>query len=201
MRLACCVTRSSSRLLLGLGLLVAADLIVLGGIAAAATAVDGRQLRFQPRAHRIDRRRAYERRRGRHPALIHLRKGAGTQRKAAERARRRPGMVGSKIVGRGAVGVFGISGQFRGFRPRAFFAAGRRSAPPIAASCGSVTSFPGHRCGTESSRVPARLSALAGDGDIFVATATRAVRAGFRHRPGDFIRIDAAIGRGLGKIA
>src|ERR1700730_17138531 len=41
-------------LLLGRGLLVAADLLLLGRVAAAAAAVDGRQLRFQSRAHRID---------------------------------------------------------------------------------------------------------------------------------------------------
>ena len=40
-------------LLLDGGVLVAADLFVLGGIPAAA--VDARQLRFQPRAHRIGR--------------------------------------------------------------------------------------------------------------------------------------------------
>ena len=50
-------------LLLGGGFLVAADLLFLGRIAAAAAAVDGRQLRFQPRAHRIERRAALQGRR------------------------------------------------------------------------------------------------------------------------------------------
>src|SRR6202011_1743850 len=50
-------------LLLGRGILVAADLIVLGRIPAAA--VDGRQLRLQPWAHRIDGRPLLLRRGGR----------------------------------------------------------------------------------------------------------------------------------------
>ena len=40
-------------LLLRLRFLIAADLLVLGGIAAAGAAVDGDKLRFQPLAHRV----------------------------------------------------------------------------------------------------------------------------------------------------
>src|SRR5581483_7700177 len=77
-------------LLLGGGVLVAADLLVLGGIAAAAAAVDCRKLRFQPRTDRIDRgRRARSgrarrrrRRRGRR-ARAHLGERAGVQCHAA----------------------------------------------------------------------------------------------------------------------
>src|SRR5437016_3782562 len=42
--------------------------------------------------------------------------------------------------------------------------------------------------------------ALTGDRDIFVANAACAVPAGFGHRSRDFIEIDTAVGRGLGKI-
>ena len=43
---------------------------------------------------------------------------------------------------------------------------------------------------------------LTGDGDVFVATGTRAGIAGrFGNRPGYFIWIDAPIGRGLGEVA
>ena len=42
-------------LLLVRGILIAADLVVPGRIAGAAAAIDARQLRFQPRAHRIGR--------------------------------------------------------------------------------------------------------------------------------------------------
>jgi hypothetical protein len=46
-----------------------------------------------------------------------------------------------------------------------------------------------------------KISPLAGDGDVFVAARTRAAIAGrFGNRPGDFIGIDAPVGRGLGKI-
>ena len=62
-------------LLLGLSVLIAADLLFFGGVAAAAAAVDGRQLRFQPRAHRIDRRSL----RGRCPR-VHLRRGVNAER-------------------------------------------------------------------------------------------------------------------------
>src|SRR6185295_19679010 len=40
-------------LLLGLGLLIAADLFILGGVAGAGATVDGRQLSFEPHADRI----------------------------------------------------------------------------------------------------------------------------------------------------
>ena len=53
MRLACAVTRSSSACCLAGRFLVAADLLVPGRIAAAGAAIDGRELPFQPRAHRI----------------------------------------------------------------------------------------------------------------------------------------------------
>ena len=41
---------------------------------------------------------------------------------------------------------------------------------------------------------------MTGDRDIFVANAACAVPAGFGHRSRDFIEIDTAVGRGLGKI-
>ena len=56
--------------------LIAADLLVLGGIAAAA-AVDGRELRLESRADRIDRRAALRSR-------TRLGEGRGIQRSAAE---------------------------------------------------------------------------------------------------------------------
>ena len=44
-------------------------------------------------------------------------------------------------------------------------------------------------------------SALAGDGDEFIAAGMMAIAGGRRRdRAGDFVRIDAAIGGGLGKI-
>src|ERR1700730_2519670 len=67
-------------LLFGRGILVAADLIVLGRIPAAA--VDGRQLRLQPWAHRIDGGPLRRRRRGRR--LTHLRRSVNAQRGRAE---------------------------------------------------------------------------------------------------------------------
>src|SRR5260370_285851 len=66
-------------LLPGGGLLVTADLFVFRRVATAATAVDGRQLRLQPRAHRIDRRSLRRRRR-----RVHLRPGVNAQRADAE---------------------------------------------------------------------------------------------------------------------
>ena len=101
-------------LLLGGGILVAADLVVLGGIAAAA-AVDGRQLRFQPRAHRIDR-RALRRGGGapdssapglcaKAPELSASRRASAAQARNSE----------SSAEGNGQ--IFAISGQFEQFRP------------------------------------------------------------------------------------
>ncbi|MGY3422148.1 hypothetical protein ACVWZW_002623 [Bradyrhizobium sp. F1.13.4] len=52
MRLACMVTRSELGLLLGLGFLIAADLVFARGITAAATIETG-ELAFQTRAHRV----------------------------------------------------------------------------------------------------------------------------------------------------
>jgi len=73
------------------------------------------------------------------------------------------------------------------------------SGAPIAASRGSVTSFPGHRCGgVILSRRNG--SALAGDGDVFVAADVLAAIAGPRNDAGNFVGVDAPIGRGLGKI-
>jgi hypothetical protein len=46
----------------------------------------------------------------------------------------------------------------------------------------------------------ARISALAGDGDV-VATARSAAIFTLGNRAGDFVRIDPAIGRGLRKIS
>jgi hypothetical protein len=43
-------------------------------------------------------------------------------------------------------------------------------------------------------------SALAGNGDVFAAGRMAAVFACLRHRAGDFVRIDASIGRGLREI-
>ena len=53
MRLACSGDAVEFGLLLGGGFLIAADLLVLGGIAAAGAAVDGRELPFEPDADRI----------------------------------------------------------------------------------------------------------------------------------------------------
>ena len=64
---------------------------------------------------------------------------------------------------------------------------------PIPTSDGSA---PHRRIGTQA----LGNSALAGDCDIFVATAMGAVCAGFGDRAGNFVGIDPAIGRGLGKI-
>src|SRR5436190_3169290 len=66
-------------LLLGGGFLVAADLLVPGRIPGAAAAVEGGQLRFQPRAHRIDRRALWGRR-----SRAHLRPGVNAKHEDAE---------------------------------------------------------------------------------------------------------------------
>ena len=41
---------------------------------------------------------------------------------------------------------------------------------------------------------------MTGNGDVFVATAMAAVAAGFGNRAGDFLRIDAPVGRRLGEV-
>ena len=95
-------------LLLGRGILVAADLIFLGRVAAAA-AVDGRQLRFQPRAHRIDRRCPVPRRhalRRHRRRRIHLRGGVDAQRARADQRD-----AGQNPSGKGGDHVSGISGR------------------------------------------------------------------------------------------
>ena len=71
---------------------------------------------------------------------------------------------------------------------------------PIAASRGSVTSFPGHRCG-EASRWRRSPLPLAGNRDVFVAAGMAAVRGGLWNRAGDFVRVDPPIRCGLGEIA
>src|SRR6478735_2955818 len=72
---------------------------------------------------------------------------------------------------------------------------------PIPASRGSVTSFPGHVCGKppldSSGESPL---ALAGNGDVFAAPGTRAFLAAARHRAGNFVGIDTAIGGGGSKF-
>ena len=70
------------------GILVAAHLFVPGRVPAAAM-VDGRQLRFQPRAHRIHRRRALRWRR----AWIHLCTGIQAQPNSCRAGRRRQGSI------------------------------------------------------------------------------------------------------------
>jgi hypothetical protein len=117
---------------------------------------------------------------------------------ALELSARPPSRAAQEAIRRssGVVKLFAISGRYEGFRR------GGKSYPQmrphIPASQGSVTSFPGHRCGGNA--LQGYTLALAGDGDIFVAKSAPAVPAGFGHRSGDFIQIDAAVGRGLGKI-
>ena len=41
---------------------------------------------------------------------------------------------------------------------------------------------------------------MTGNGDVFVATAMAAVAAGFGNRAGDFVGIDAPVGRRLGEV-
>src|SRR5579872_4007663 len=71
---------------------------------------------------------------------------------------------------------------------------------PLPASRGSVTSFPGHQYGGRGSSGIDSL-ALASNGHIFIATGMAAVFAGLGNRAGNFIRIDPAVGGGLGEIA
>ena len=104
-------------------------------------------------------------------------------RTAQARARRMRETVASS----GMKANLGITARIR--KPRA---------PHIAASVGSVTSFRRQPC---DRNLAFRPSALAGDGDVVVALAVRTIRTLFRHRSRDFIGIDAAIGRGLRKIA
>ncbi len=42
--------------------------------------------------------------------------------------------------------------------------------------------------------------ALTGNGDVFIATGMAAALAGLGNRAGNFIRVDAAVGGGLGEI-
>ena len=159
MRLACSVTRSSSACCLAGRFLIAADLLVLGRVAAAGAAVDGRQLSFKPDADRI----ALRARAGggrpahlRHGVGVRLRQGVARRGGDAEQRRRR-----SKSSGRGEQSAFqaypaiesdprGSTAEWRGqggmLRPRPH---------PIAASRGSVTSFPGRRCGKPAPDIPA----------------------------------------------
>src|SRR5436190_7257662 len=65
--------------LLGGGFLVATDLLVPGRVPGAAAAVEGGQLRFQPRTHRIDRRALRGRR-----SRAHLRPGVNAKHEDAE---------------------------------------------------------------------------------------------------------------------
>src|SRR4051812_44004814 len=70
---------------------------------------------------------------------------------------------------------------------------------PIAASRGSVTSFPGLRCGGVI--CPRERSTLAGNGDVFAAAGVVAVVARLsRDRTGDFIGVYTPIGRRLGEV-
>src|ERR1700736_6843151 len=89
-----------------------------------------------------------------------------------------------------------MEGRFRaGLRSRK----ARPTGLHIAASRGTVTSFPGRRCG--GAILPQQeASALTGYGDVFVATGMVAVFACLGNRACDFIRIDAPVRRGLGKI-
>ncbi len=181
-------------LLLGRGVLVAADLLVPGRVAAAATAIDGRQLRFQPRAHRIDRRAPCG--------------GGGAADSSAPRhqrsARRTPSSAAQARIHREKEG----NQRFRHIRPLERSRAGSKpKARPtrlhIAASRGSVTSFPGRRCGRKT------LDLAATDGSQrwqVMATYSlqpawlQVIAGGLGNRPGDFIGIDAPVGRGLGEI-
>ena len=175
-------------LLLGGGFLVAPDLLFLGRIAAAAAAVDGRQLRFQPRAHRIERRAALAGGGG-GPGFICAEAptlSATAPSSAAQAKARDPAGQGSQSAFQHIqpLEIPRRPGKKRG-----------RSRPHIPASRGSVTSFPGRRCGGGSSACRVRTaSALAGDGDVFVAAGMVAVAAdGLGNRAGDFIGIDAPI--------
>src|SRR5882757_841224 len=82
----------------------------------------------------------------------------------------------------------------------------RQGGLALAASRGSVTSFPGRRCGGASRWFNCRtcrdqVSALARDGDILAAAGTRtAIAAGFGNRARHFIGIDPPIGGGLDEI-
>src|SRR3954454_5514037 len=78
----------------------------------------------------------------------------------------------------------GISAILARSRPRVIWGAEVR--PPIAAYCGIVTSFQRPRIGPKVRQFRAN-SALAGDCDIFVAMAMRAVRAGCRVTAGNFV--------------
>src|SRR6185437_4948636 len=119
------------------GILIAPHLFVPGRVAAAAM-VDGRQLRFEPWIDRIDRRALRWRR-----TSWRLRMNNETQRGAAEQ----DGAGNDPSEERG-------DQLFRHIRPlERTRAANRRRGQGelhIAASLGSVTSFPGRRCGRKS---------------------------------------------------
>src|SRR5262249_18547867 len=82
-------------------------------------------------------------------------------------------------------GHYGHIGVPRASKPRPL---------PIAASRGSVTSFPRQARGTHA------LSALAGDGDVFVAATVLAISRVFWNRSGDFVWVNAAVRGSESKI-
>src|SRR5258707_9277397 len=100
---------------------------------------------------------------------------------------------------KGVISVSGISGHSSDSAQGCERREARPTRLPLAASRGSVTSFPGRRCGARAFD-PAAL-ALAGNGDVFVATGMVAIiLVCLGNRPGYFIGIDAPVGRGLGEI-
>ncbi|MHC2825586.1 hypothetical protein ACVMBY_009146 [Bradyrhizobium huanghuaihaiense] len=121
-------------LLLGLGILITANLLLARGVATAA-AIERGELTFQPCAHRI----------GAKPVLAGLRRRAG-------RTGLRESAIGehdgAEEHGAGKKGAGTGEGQkFRHIRHSSEVTArhdlGAEARPPIAASCGIVTSFQG----------------------------------------------------------
>ena len=183
-------------LLLGGGILVAADLVVPGGIAGTAAAIDGRQLRLQPGHIGLTGAPCGG---GGIRIRLRLRVRIGAQRDGCRAARRRPGSIGVK-----GNQVFRAYPAIRAISRRP----GSRQARPTRLP---HSRFSGQRHVVSGApmwqQVPpisvcTAASALAGNGDVFVAAGVTAVAAGrLGNRPRDFIRIDAPIGRGLGEIA
>ena len=87
-------------LLLGLGLLIAADLFVLGGVAGAGAAVHRRQLSLEPDADRIGLRALLL------AEVAAQRRGSSARRQARPRRRCRAAWRRSKSSGRGELYVF-----------------------------------------------------------------------------------------------
>ena len=203
-------------LLARLRVLVAADLLVLGGVARTGAAVDGGKLDFKALADRISGcagRRTGLWRTGLRGRCTRGRSAGGHLGKSIRRQRdcgRQHG-AGKEPPGEG------IGQRFQHIRPLNDFAGGPFSliarptqilpaakAAFLAASGGIVTSFWRRRCGgwggmPQENGVE---SALASDGDVLAAAAMATFDVGvLGNRAGDLVGVDAAVRGGLSKIA